>query len=69
MSKHKLTELLTAHQPTKPTQRDWARLFTGKREWGRNDPCPCGSGKKFKRCCVDLETLVKTSKTKEKNND
>lgn len=20
-------------------------------EWGRNDPCPCGSGKKFKRCC------------------
>ena len=20
---------------------------------GRNDPCPCGSGKKFKRCCGD----------------
>lgn len=20
---------------------------------GRNDPCPCGSGKKFKKCCVD----------------
>ncbi len=19
---------------------------------GRNDPCPCGSGKKFKRCCM-----------------
>lgn len=18
---------------------------------GRNEPCPCGSGKKFKRCC------------------
>ena len=18
---------------------------------GRNDPCPCGSGKKFKQCC------------------
>ncbi len=18
---------------------------------GRNDPCPCGSGKKFKNCC------------------
>ncbi|MCF8070712.1 MAG: SEC-C domain-containing protein [Desulfobacterales bacterium] len=18
---------------------------------GRNDPCPCGSGKKFKHCC------------------
>jgi hypothetical protein len=21
---------------------------------GRNDSCPCGSGKKFKRCCIDL---------------
>lgn len=20
---------------------------------GRNEPCPCGSGKKFKRCCID----------------
>jgi len=20
---------------------------------GRNDPCPCGSGKKYKRCCAD----------------
>ncbi|MCG2791008.1 MAG: SEC-C domain-containing protein [Actinomycetia bacterium] len=30
---------------------------------GRNDPCPCGSGKKYKKCCqlkddvVDLETF------------
>lgn len=22
------------------------------RHVGRNDPCPCGSGKKFKRCCM-----------------
>ncbi|MGE4159717.1 MAG: SEC-C metal-binding domain-containing protein [Planctomycetota bacterium] len=21
---------------------------------GRNDPCPCGSGKKFKKCCETL---------------
>lgn len=20
---------------------------------GRNDPCPCGSGKKFKNCCMN----------------
>ena len=20
---------------------------------GRNDPCPCGSGKKFKKCCEE----------------
>jgi len=23
-----------------------------EREVGRNDPCPCGSGKKFKKCCM-----------------
>lgn len=22
---------------------------------GRNDPCPCGSGKKYKRCCLEKE--------------
>ena len=21
---------------------------------GRNDPCPCGSGRKFKKCCIDV---------------
>lgn len=25
---------------------------------GRNEPCPCGSGKKYKRCCA-----LKASKT------
>ncbi|MBN8530416.1 MAG: SEC-C domain-containing protein [Alphaproteobacteria bacterium] len=24
-------------------------------EIGRNDPCPCGSGKKYKKCCADKE--------------
>jgi hypothetical protein len=22
------------------------------RRIGRNDPCPCGSGKKYKKCCI-----------------
>jgi hypothetical protein len=26
------------------------------RNVGRNDPCPCGSGKKFKKCCLDKPT-------------
>jgi len=26
-------------------------------EPGRNDPCPCGSGKKYKKCCGADETL------------
>lgn len=23
---------------------------------GRNDPCPCGSGKKYKNCCLNQAT-------------
>ncbi len=37
-------------------QRRWAQQATYVRESpkvGRNDPCPCGSGKKFKKCCID----------------
>lgn len=30
--------------PNKPIRREEPRV-------GRNDPCPCGSGKKFKQCC------------------
>lgn len=31
-----------------------------KRIWdvGRNDPCPCGSGKKYKKCCMGMEDVV-----------
>lgn len=28
---------------------------------GRNDPCPCGSGKKYKRCCLSSEWAPATS--------
>jgi len=27
------------------------RLKVGGKKIGRNDPCPCGSGKKYKKCC------------------
>jgi len=34
---------------------DWIRMqeaeSAGKGQPGRNDPCPCGSGKKYKKCC------------------
>lgn len=30
---------------TEPIRRDGPRV-------GRNDPCPCGSGRKFKKCCL-----------------
>jgi hypothetical protein len=24
---------------------------------GRNDPCPCGSGKKYKKCCMSVHDV------------
>jgi hypothetical protein len=35
---------------------DWRPVKTYAREHpkiGRNDPCPCGSGKKYKKCCMN----------------
>jgi len=26
---------------------------------GRNDPCPCGSGKKYKKCCLESDAAAK----------
>jgi SEC-C motif-containing protein len=30
---------------------DSPSVAVAARKVGRNDPCPCGSGKKFKKCC------------------
>jgi SEC-C motif len=30
----------------------------GQKKIGRNDPCPCGSGKKYKNCCYPDRTRV-----------
>jgi hypothetical protein len=34
-------------------------------ETGRNDPCPCGSGKKYKKCCGALQREVVSVRTKD----
>ena len=34
-----------------------------KKDPGRNDPCPCGSGKKFKKCCGDEKRAIEILKT------
>lgn len=33
--------------------REWraSRQAVSEKTVGRNDPCPCGSGKKYKKCC------------------
>ncbi|MCH9614163.1 MAG: hypothetical protein SP1CHLAM54_11770 [Chlamydiia bacterium] len=30
---------------------------------GRNDPCPCGSGKKYKKCCEKKSYLQRKTAT------
>lgn len=27
---------------------------------GRNEPCPCGSGKKYKKCCLQKKEFLET---------
>lgn len=46
---------LMDYQNRKPSVREYKKI-------GRNDPCPCGSGKKFKNCCMnkkDWNKLIK----------
>jgi preprotein translocase subunit SecA len=38
-------------KPSRPAKGQEARSAAEKLGLGRNDPCPCGSGKKFKKCC------------------
>jgi hypothetical protein len=39
-------DLLTIPEVSKP-------LVNRENKTGRNDPCPCGSGKKYKKCCLN----------------
>jgi len=44
--------------PSPQASGDGGKVQTFKRSGkkiGRNDPCPCGSGKKYKKCCMDKE--------------
>jgi preprotein translocase subunit SecA len=44
----KQRELEAASLPGR--RREPAHAAPHRREGGRNDPCPCGSGKKYKKC-------------------
>lgn len=40
--------------PTMPSSLPQQTTVRGaKKNVGRNDPCPCGSGKKYKKCCLN----------------
>ena len=45
-------DVLTEEKRTEIT-RAWreAQQAVSTTTVGRNDPCPCGSGKKYKKCC------------------
>lgn len=38
-------------QPRRPTGAPKPKTVVKDEKIGRNDPCPCGSGKKYKKCC------------------
>jgi uncharacterized protein len=44
--------ILTAHERTHPDVAPQTPLRRDHPKVGRNDPCPCGSGKKHKACCA-----------------
>ena len=48
-------ESVTTNQGSNVTRNMAAEVSSrenvGKKKVGRNDPCPCGSGKKYKKCC------------------
>jgi uncharacterized protein len=43
---------ISEHWRTRTRQMDPGKIDPF-RKTGRNDPCPCGSGKKYKKCCLD----------------
>ena len=38
-------------KPAKPALPTKPEATATAPEVGRNEPCPCGSGKKYKKCC------------------
>jgi uncharacterized protein YchJ len=36
----------------RPVRQGPAPVKSAHPKVGRNDPCPCGSGKKYKHCCL-----------------
>ncbi len=44
-------EGMRAGVPNSAPSSEKAKPFVSGKKVGRNDPCPCGSGKKYKKCC------------------
>lgn len=52
------------NQYGKEKAKDWVELHKrSHKKIGRNDYCPCGSGKKYKKCCLNEVDVVLRSKS------
>ena len=40
------------HDMTKKQQAAVVQPIRTEPKFNRNEPCPCGSGKKYKKCCI-----------------
>ena len=49
--RRKRRELEQARMAGSGDQQPVQQVVRGQAKIGRNDPCPCGSGKKYKKCC------------------
>jgi SEC-C motif/Antitoxin Xre/MbcA/ParS C-terminal toxin-binding domain len=41
--------------------------LSGQQKAGRNDPCPCGSGKKYKRCCLAQQAATDSVRARQRS--
>ena len=77
ISRTQLDKMMSAYQVSR-RETAVADCFTASKT-NRNDPCPCGSGKKYKKCCLpeheearrlmpkeQLEQMEKRAKAREK---
>lgn len=60
-------DILNVKDPTKVTEEDFEHFtkmmqqhatYLSVKRPGRNDKCPCGSGLKYKKCCLELDELI-----------
>ena len=54
-------EVVAALPPDEPTRAVHGFTVRVAPRPGRNEPCPCGSGKKYKKCCADKDDATVAS--------
>jgi len=52
--KHEASSQVFSHYPNTTHEKDALKI-------GRNEPCHCGSGKKYKKCCLDKDKAARLS--------